>query len=249
MSSSTEGDVAQPALDDLKHTLSSYAAKNPRGDGEAANRLHEEVLNVYRQEVEPHPKKLGLFMTVLKHLRPALMAESELVQWFSLAVKPFIQLPAASRLALADAQDFVVGAMSYDDDAPDARERARTCARLASTLLDAYMRRTRVPSTEDPGLPAHLNSQAAQQLQTMLVAFGRKKAKDLFLAIDSYLLVPASRFQALGLLAAFVEQQQAHLYLVVHTPVVEHLLKSLMNDTSTVVVSAALRCLIMLLPH
>jgi len=73
--------------------------------------------------------------------------------------------------------------------------------------------------------------------------------QDLFLAIDSYLLIPESRFQALGLLAAFVEQQQAHLYLVVHTPVVEHLLKCLMNDTATLVVSAALRCLIMLLPH
>lgn len=71
----------------------------------------------------------------------------------------------------------------------------------------------------------------------------------MFLAIDHYLLAPDTRFQALGLLAAFVEQQQAHLYLVVHTTLVEHLLKCLMNDTATVVVSAALRCLIMLLPH
>lgn len=63
------------------------------------------------------------------------------------------------------------------------------------------------------------------------------------------MVIPESRFQALGLLAAFVEQQQAHLYLVVHTTIVEHLLKSLMNDTATLVVSAALRCLIMLLPH
>lgn len=73
--------------------------------------------------------------------------------------------------------------------------------------------------------------------------------QDLFLAIDKYLLVPNTRFQALGLLAAFVEQQQAHLYLVSQTDVVDHLLTCLMNDTATVVVSAALRCLIMLLPH
>lgn len=46
-----------------------------------------------------------------------------------------------------------------------------------------------------------------------------------------------------------MEQQQAHLYLVVQTPIVENLLKCLLNDTATVVVSAALRCLIMLLPH
>lgn len=73
--------------------------------------------------------------------------------------------------------------------------------------------------------------------------------QDLFLALDHYLLKPDARLQALTLLAAFVEQQQAHLYLVVYTPVVEHLLKCLMNDTATIVVSAALRCLIMLLPH
>lgn len=251
-------EITPAALSDLKQSLSAYVSKHRKNEPDAASRLQDELRNLYRDRVETFPKKLALFMTVLKHLRPAIVGENETVEWFNIAVKPFIHQPGAKRCSLEDAQDFVVGAMVYAEDAPDAREKSRTCARLAAILLDAYMARstvTTVTSVEEQQqqqqqyIPLQRQGQAAQQLQSMLVAFGRKKAKDLFLAIDHYLLATETRFQALGLLAAFVEQQQAHLYLVVHTAVIEHLLKCLMNDTSTLVVSAALRCLIMLLPH
>lgn len=71
----------------------------------------------------------------------------------------------------------------------------------------------------------------------------------MYLAIDEHIVKANTRLQALNLLCASVEQQQSNVHLVSQTPVVEHLLKCLMNDTPTVVVSAALRCLIMLLPH
>ena len=270
----SEAEVSPPAMAELKRSLSAHvSSKKWRSDVEGANRLQDELLKVYKQEVEPCPAKLGLLVTVLEQLRPALMAEDDLVQWFELVIIPFTLQPGAKRACIDDAQDFVVGAMVYDDDAPEVRDRARTCARLAKTLLDAYMVRTSLSPTDDHhDVPVQIKAQAAQYLQSMLVAFGRKKAKvcavpssyrpprlgtflltfpcqDLFLAIDNYLILPRYRFQALGLLAAFVEQRQAHLHLVGHTAVVEHLLKSLMNDTATVVVSAALRCLIMLLPH
>lgn len=171
-------DLPSPALTDLKRNLSAYAAKNPRkSDNEAACRLQDELVGIYKERIEPEPKKLGLLMTVLKHLRPALAAEDDLVEWFTIALKPFVDQPASKRSSIEDAQDFVLGAMVYDDEASDAKERARVCARLADILLDAYMARTIPTTAEDQDVPLQLKSQAAQQLQTLLVAFGRKKAK------------------------------------------------------------------------
>lgn len=55
--------------------------------------------------------------------------------------------------------------------------------------------------------------------------------------------------QALGLLSAFVRLQPPHLHLVLDTPLLQHLEKCLLIDTSTVVMELALVVLIMLLPH
>lgn len=55
--------------------------------------------------------------------------------------------------------------------------------------------------------------------------------------------------QALGLLSAFVRLQPPHLHLVLDTPLLRHLEKCLLIDTSTTVIELALVVLIMLLPH
>lgn len=144
---------------------------------DAASRLQEELLNLFRQWVEVNPTKLGLFMTILKYLRPLIATEAYLVRWFNTAVRSFVHQAGAKRCSIDDAQDFVVGAMVYDDETPDARDRSHTCAKLASLLLDSYMSHTTLPSTEDQDMPLQLKGQATQQLQNMLLAFGRKKAK------------------------------------------------------------------------
>lgn len=164
-------------LGELKRILSAFVTKNRRSDADSASRLQDELLSLFKLRVEPYPRNQGLFMTVLSHLRPAILAENDKVEWFNLAVKPFVHQSGARRSTIEDAQTFVVGAMVYDDDAPDARERASTCARLASILLDEYMARTTPHLTKDKDLPLQLKGQAAQYLQNMLVAFGRKKPK------------------------------------------------------------------------
>ena len=147
---------------------------------------------------------------------------------------------------MTDAQDFVLDSLAYDNDSQDARDKARTAAHLTHILLDALLSHTSPrPDTSSVQTEDH----AAHQLQSMLIAFARKNPRDFFISVDTFLVRLQTRMQALDLLAAFLEQQHAHLHLVLDTTVVEHLLKCLMNDTATVVVSAALRCLIMLLPH
>lgn len=147
---------------------------------------------------------------------------------------------------MTDAQDFVLDSLAYDSDSQDARDKARAAARLTHILLDALLSHT---TSRPDASSIQTEDHASLQLQSMLIAFARKNPRDFFVSVDTFLVRPQTRMQALDLLAAFLEQQHAHLHLVLDTTVVEHLLKCLMNDTATVVVSAALRCLIMLLPH
>ncbi|KAG9580321.1 hypothetical protein KCV01_g15799, partial [Aureobasidium melanogenum] len=235
-------DAPQPLPDDLIRTLTQYPAKAKKeGDG-----LHDELRSIFRHHVEAHPNKLPAFVSVLKTLRPAIVAEDHLAAWFQNAAIPFVDLPATSRSAMSDAQDFVLDSLSYDNDSQDARDKAHTAVHLSHILLDALIART-TPHPDNSSVQT--KDHAARQLQSMLIAFARKNPRDFFVSVDHFLLKPDTRLRALDLLAAFLEQQHAHLHLVLDTTVVEHLLKCLMNDTATVVVSAALKCLIMLLPH
>ena len=73
--------------------------------------------------------------------------------------------------------------------------------------------------------------------------------QNLMTYIDTLLEIKEHRRQALSLLCTFVRYQPPHLYLVVQTPLVDHLLQCLMIDTSTTVISLALLSLVMFLPH
>lgn len=57
------------------------------------------------------------------------------------------------------------------------------------------------------------------------------------------------RLQILGLLCSYVRLQGPHLYQVLQTPLLDHLLQCLENDTSTTVIALALTVLIMFMPH
>ena len=67
--------------------------------------------------------------------------------------------------------------------------------------------------------------------------------------IDIFVIQKEYRLQVLGLLCSFVRLQGPHLYQVLQTPLLEHLLQCLSIDTSTTVISLVLTILIMFMPH
>lgn len=73
--------------------------------------------------------------------------------------------------------------------------------------------------------------------------------QELLLAVDEYLVKKDYRLQALSLLSSFVRLQPPHLHLVLQTPMIHHLLNSLLIDTSATVVDLALTVLVMFIPH
>lgn len=73
--------------------------------------------------------------------------------------------------------------------------------------------------------------------------------QEFLLVLDALFIRKERRLQALNLLSAFVRFQPPHLYLVLQTPLIEHLIKCLLIDASATVVYLALNILVMFLPH
>ena len=138
--------------------------------------------------------------------------------------------------------------MVHHDDEVGNETQSRLPSRLCGELFGIYIARTREVSDDDT-LVAPENAQIAQQVESVLIAFGKKRTQDFFSNIDDLIRTASCRLQALNLLSTFLKHQVPHTYTAVDTPLVEDILKCLMNDTSTTVLSVALTSLVMLLPH
>nr|POF16311.1 tuberous sclerosis 1 protein like [Quercus suber] len=219
---------------------------------EESTRANAALKEVWDRHMEESPNKAAVWTGVLRELQPAIMGDiSSTLEWWETVARPVITSTGHRKVALEDAQHFTVQCMLYEEDDRDedgVRERARLSKRLLYDLLNTYLARTRGITDDDPFI-APENAQVAQQVETMLITFGKKQPKDLFHSLDDLVMAANTRLQGLTLLSTFLKSQTPHLYLVINTPLVEHLLKCLVNDTSTAVLSVALTSLIMLLPH
>ena len=215
---------------------------------EESTRANVELKEFWEKCVGDCPAKNGAFVGVLRELRPIIVGQANLLEWWQSAVKPVITRTGHHKAAMDDTQEFLLACMCFDSDDKDAADREKTSGRLLSDLLGMYIARTGV-LTEDGQSAVSENAQVAQQVESVLVAFGRKRPKALFQGLADLITIATSRLQALTLLISFLQHQTPHLYLVLETPMLDRLLKSLMNDTSTTILSVALTSLIMLLPH
>lgn len=215
-----------------------------------ADRTNQELRAFWETFVRDYPQKLCVFVGVLRELRHAISAasESSVWAWYERAIKPVVCGPGFKKSAVEDAQEFMAGAMFNDDGEDGIMQRVRISNRLCADLLSVYVARTE-PLEEGDGFTASENAAVAQQVETVLIHFGRKLPRLLLYSLDDYIIRADTRLQALTLLSSFLRHQSPRLYQVVHTPLVQHLVKCLMNDTSVTVLSVALTSLIMLFPH
>ena len=216
-------------------------------DEHESTNANTELKNFWERYVGENPQKLGLFAGVLRELRPVILSSTAVREWWQIVIKPVLGSTGYKKPALEDARAFMVSVMTADEDesVPDL---AKISNRICNDLLKMYLARSQNPS-EGKTTSAFDDAQVAQQVEDVLVGFGRKKPKELFVAIDDLVTSATSRLQALSLLNSFLRHQTPHIYRVTETLLLEHLLQCLMNDTSTTALSMALTSLIMLLPH
>ncbi|KZM25914.1 uncharacterized protein EKO05_0009197 [Ascochyta rabiei] len=241
-------DVPYPLPEELCATIQSFLDRYDNIDDHDSQRFHEDLHALYQRHVAEHAPKHGAFLSALRLVRPALTGEARLTTWWNLVLKPTIDGIGHKRHAIEDAREVVQSILVYDAEEDQNGDRARVSSLLTQKILDAYLRRTNVSNSAD-NVVSPENEFIANELESVLVTFGRKMPKLLLSALDELFVQKQHRMQALGLLSAFVRLQPPHLHLVLDTSLLHHLEKCLLIDTSTTVIELALVVLIMLLPH
>ncbi|KAF2829141.1 hypothetical protein CC86DRAFT_436914 [Ophiobolus disseminans] len=240
--------VPYPLPDELCEAIENFLDRYDAIDDHDSQRFHEDLHTLYQRHVAGSPEKNGAFLAVLRRVRPALTGEARFTTWWNLVLKPVIDGMGHKRQELDDAQELVQSILVYDPEADKDGEHARLSMLFTRRVLDLYLARTNVPlSAEDTIAPE--NDFLSNELESLIVAFGRKMPKALLLALDELFVQKQYRIQALNLLSAFVRLQPPHLHLVLETPLIQHLEKCLLIDASSTVIELALVVLIMFLPH
>ncbi|OCL05828.1 hypothetical protein AOQ84DRAFT_298164 [Glonium stellatum] len=237
-----------PLPEGLQQTIEAFLDRYQSIEDHDSQRLQDELLPLYKKYVANNPDKHGPFLSALKFLRPAIRGDSRLAEWWTLIIRPTIDAIGHKREAIEDAREFLQGILIFDAEDDKSGEKAQLSGQFSKRLLDAYLERTKIPSTEDDTASPR-DEFIARELESVLITFGRRKPKELLLALDELFIQKQYRVQALNLLSAFVRVQPPHLYLVLETPLIQHLEKCLMIDASATVIELALTVLIMFLPH
>ncbi|CBX93951.1 hypothetical protein LEMA_P036250.1 [Plenodomus lingam JN3] len=240
--------VPYPLPDELLTTIESFLERYDDIDEHDAQRFHEDFHDLYLRHVAGHSEKHGAFLSALRLLRPVITGETRLTTWWDLVLKPTIDGVGHKRQEISDASEFVLSILVFDVDTDTGGEHAHMSALFTKKLLDAYLARTNSPLSLEHTLSPE-NEFAVHELESLIVAFGRKMPKALLLALDRLFVQKQHRIQALNLLSAFVRLQPPHLYLVLETELIQHIEKCLLIDTCAVVIDLALVVLIMFLPH
>ncbi|KAF2258513.1 hypothetical protein CC78DRAFT_114438 [Lojkania enalia] len=237
-----------PLPDELRLTVQAFLDRYEHIEDHDSQRFHEDLLSLYMRHVAGSPEKHGAFLSALKLVRPALTGEARLNEWWGLVLRPTIEEIGHKRHEVEDARDFLQSILVFEPDEDKDGELAKVSGNFLKRILDSYLAKTRIPSSTEHAVSPE-DEFVANELESILVAFGRRRPKDFLLALDRLLIQKQYRIQALNLLSAFVRLQPPHLYLVLETPLILHLEKCLLIDTSSTVIELSLMVLIMFLPH
>lgn len=242
-------DLTHDALAQLRLVLGQFVERHSDTDELPSSRVQEELRRICNDSLGTEASKLEAFILALTMLEPYLSRTGNLLSWFELVISTMLDAEGTKKDLFKQTEDFVLTSVAFDKDATDASRRSSTSKILISKLIQEFLKRTKALSDGIVATTVRAQNRSQQELQALVVQVGRRHPQELFSSLEEPLLNPTTRFHALELLSAWLKQQHPHLHVVAETSVVDILLKCLMNDRSTMMISIALQCLLMLLPH
>lgn len=169
-----------PLPDEIHHTIEAFLERYRDIEEHDSQRFHEDLLSLYMRHVAGNREKHGPFLSALRLVRPALTGEARLNEWWGLVVKPTIETMGHKRHELQDARDFLQSILAFDAEEDKSGEQARLSQSFSKTILEAYLSRTKVPSSAEDSVSPE-DEFVSRELETILIAFGRRKPKVCFL--------------------------------------------------------------------
>ncbi|EPS36094.1 hypothetical protein H072_10494 [Dactylellina haptotyla CBS 200.50] len=240
-----------PLPHDLITTIQAFLDRHIDDDDNDQQRLNDELLTIHSSKVHGYKDRQLTFIAILGELKPALRGGDRLKVWWDCILEPIMQNLESTKSAVTDARQLVLKMLVYDEDDDIHGDLKDVSDIFTNLLFQKYISMSHLhsdePSENNPN--GEENRFMCANVEEILLAFGKRRAKSFLMAADSYLVNKDTRLQILGLLCSFVKMQGPHLYMILQTPVLDHLLLCLQMDTSTTVVSLALTTLIMFMPH
>lgn len=169
-------DIPYPLPDELCATIQAFLDRYDNIDDHDSQRFHEDLHALYQRHIAEDAAKHCAFLSVLRLVRPALTGEARLTTWWNLVLKPTIDGVGHKRTEIEDAREIVQSILVYDAEEDQSGEHARLSELFTKRILAAYLTRTDVSSsTENTVSPE--NEFIANELESVLIAFGRKMPK------------------------------------------------------------------------
>ncbi|KAI1179347.1 hypothetical protein F4777DRAFT_471449 [Nemania sp. FL0916] len=238
-----------PLPDDLVQMIEAFVYKRTdtrtdRWDESAAEKIHDELLSMFRQDIVQQPARYAAFIALLRHLRPLIGQPARVMQWFDLLLPLLTHISQEKDLAF-ECQAIVLDILTGSDGSDTGSFTSGAAAPMAEKIMYLWLQEVELlrESTDV------LQDFKEKHLRDTLLLYGKKRPKDFMAVVDQFVCRKSHRASSLLLLSSFVQSQPPHLYLILQTSLFGNLLNCLQTDTSTTVISLALTVLTMILPH
>jgi hypothetical protein len=139
---------------------------------------------LHNKYVATSPDKLGAFVHLLRLLQPGIRGEKRLEDWWLLVIRPVVDAIGHKRHTIEDAREFLLGILLFDAEDDKSGASASLSAKFTNRVMEAYMARSKIPTMESEEISPE-DEFIAQELEGILVAFGKKKPLVSFITVSS----------------------------------------------------------------
>ncbi|KAI0424596.1 Hamartin protein-domain-containing protein [Xylaria sp. FL1042] len=234
-----------PLPEELVQIIDAFFYKRAdKWDEGLAEKVHDELLAIFKQDVAHEPARYAAFIAVLRRLYPLVRQPARVLQWFDLLLPALAHLGLDKDLA-SETQGIVLDILTGGDGSDASSFSRAAAAPVAEKIILLWFREVDLLRQSADALQDFKE----KHLRETILLYGKKRPKDFMTVIDQFVCKASHRASALLLLSSFVQSQPPHLYLILQTPLFGNLINCLQRDTSTMIISLALTVLTMVLPH
>jgi len=234
--------ISLPLPPDIPQVIFAYLEKHSNHDESDSQRLHDELLSIFQNLVLDKPSRLAPFLAIIRNFKPILRGSGRLLQWWEKLAIPIINKLGEEKGLAEEAKTTLLDILVEDEEDDDS---ITTSSKITENLMLIWLKNNNLGMVEFDEQARFVEG----QMQSILLAFGRRRPKTLLTSINKFFVKKDSRILTLGLLCEFIRHQPPHLHQMLQTPLFENLLRCLQIDTSTRVISLAMTALVMFLPH
>lgn len=233
-----------PLPQELIEVIEGYVQKHESDEENVAQKIHEELISVYENDVLGHPSRYGPFLNIIRRLRPLLAHPERTVKWWEL-LQPCLEHMSQEKDLAEEGQATVLDILTADWGDDTGNPGGGVAVPLAEKMLELWLEGCEVAGRAEDAL----GNFREKQVRETLILYGKKRPRDFMTIVGKYMAKKEYRARTLHLLSDFIRNRPPHLYLILQTPLFGNLMSCLQIDTSTTMISLALTVLSMVLPH